>query len=217
MLMSDDKRLLNRLGRDGGWTRLWGRASCAPVVYRRNCRLPTGRRFPTCHTKYTVIMAAGKHRKLLDPGARAPDFHLPRSDGGTVALQEILANGPALIAFFKTTCPVCQLTLPFLARIHKPGTLPVYAVSQDGAEDTREFNREFGVAFPTLLDTERSGYAVSNAFGISTVPTTFLIERDGAISRVIEGWSKREIESLGGLAGAQVFRQGDNVPEWKAG
>jgi len=162
-------------------------------------------------------MAAGKHGKLLAPGSRAPGFRLPRLDGGTVALQEILANGPALIAFFKTTCPVCQLTFPYLERIHQGGTLPVYGISQDDAEDTREFNREFGIAFPTLLDSGRSGYPASNAFGIFSVPTAFLIERDGGISRVIEGWSKREIESLGGLAGVEVFRQGDNVPEWKAG
>jgi peroxiredoxin len=162
-------------------------------------------------------MAAGKQRKLLDPGSPAPDFRLPQLDGGPVALQEILAKGPALIAFYKTTCPVCQLTFPFLERIHKGGTLPVYAVSQDGAEDTREFNREFGIALPTLLDSARSGYAVSNAFGISSVPSMFLIGRDGVVARVIEGWSKRDIESLGELAGAQVFRQGDNVPEWKAG
>jgi peroxiredoxin len=162
-------------------------------------------------------MGAAKQRKLLDPGSRAPDFRLPRLDGGTVALQEILASGPALIAFFKTTCPVCQFTFPFLARIHKPGTLSVYAVSQDDAEDTREFNRQFGLAIPTLLDTGPSGYPVSNAFGISSVPTAFLIDRDGAISRVIEGWSKRDIESLGSLTGVEVFQQGDNVPAWKAG
>jgi peroxiredoxin len=162
-------------------------------------------------------MAGGKHGKLLDPGSRAPEFRLPRLDGGTAALQEIVANGPALIAFFKTTCPVCQLTLPFLERIHKAGTLPVYAISQDDAEDTREFNREFGLTLPTLLDSARSDYQASNAFGISSVPSMFLIERGGGIARVIEGWSKRDVESLGGLAGAQVFRQGENVPEWKAG
>jgi peroxiredoxin len=162
-------------------------------------------------------MAAGKHGKLLDPGSPAPEFRLPRLDGGAVALREILANGPAVIAFFKTTCPVCQLTFPFLERIHKGGTLPVYAISQDDAGDTAEFNREFGLTLPTLLDSGRSGYPVSNAFGISSVPTAFLIEGDGSIARVIEGWSKRDIESLGELADAQVFRQGDNVPEWKAG
>jgi peroxiredoxin len=162
-------------------------------------------------------MAAGKYRKLLDTGSRAPEFRLTRLEGGTTALEEILADGPAVIAFFKTTCPVCQLTFPFLARIHRPGTLAVYAVSQDDVRDTKEFNREFGVALPTLLDSERSGYQASNAFGISTVPTAFLIERDGRISRVMEGWNKREIESLGRLAGVEAFRQGDNVPEWKAG
>jgi peroxiredoxin len=162
-------------------------------------------------------MVGGKHGKLLEPGSRAPDFRLPRLDGGMTALPEILANGPAVVAFFKTTCPVCQLTLPFLERIHKGGTLPVYAISQDNAEDTREFNRQFGVALPTLLDTGRSGYPVSDAYGISSVPTTFLIERDGGISRVIEGWSKREVEWLGGLAGVEAIRQGDNVPEWKPG
>ena len=162
-------------------------------------------------------MAGGKHGKLLAPGSTAPDFRLPRLDGGTATLQEVIANGPAVIAFYKTTCPVCQFTFPFLERIHKAGTLPVYAVSQDDAEDTREFNREFGLTLPTLLDSGRSGYAVSEAFGISSVPSAFLIERDGGIARVIEGWSKRDIESLGGLAGAEVFRQGENVPEWKAG
>ena len=162
-------------------------------------------------------MAAGKQRKLLDSGSRAPDFRLPRLEGGTTALQEMLANGPAVIAFFKTTCPVCQLTLPFLERIHQGGTLPVYAISQDDAEDTREFNRQFGITLPMLLDTGRSGYPVSDAFGISSVPTTFVVERDGGISRVIEGWSKREIEWLGGLAGVEAIRQGDNVPEWKPG
>jgi peroxiredoxin len=159
----------------------------------------------------------GKQRKLLDPGSRAPDVRLPQLDGGTIALQEILAHGPALIAFFKTTCPVCQLTFPFLERIHKGGTLPVYAISQDDAEDTREFNRQFGLTLPTLLDTGRSGFPASNAFGISSVPSMFLIESDGGIARVIEGWSKREIESLAGLAGVEAIRRGDNVPEWKPG
>ena len=45
----------------------------------------------------------------------------------------------------------------------------------------------------------------------------FLVEPDGAISHVIEGWQKRELEWLGGKAGASPFRPGENVPEWKAG
>jgi peroxiredoxin len=161
-------------------------------------------------------MAAWKQRQLPKVGSRAPDFRLPRLDGGEITLAEIAAGGPALVVFFKITCPVCQLTLPFLERIHSPA-LPIYGISQNGADETSEFNREFGVTFPVLLDTEESGYPVSNAFGISSVPSMFLVEKDGTVSRVFEGWRKREIEWLGGQAGVNPFRPSDYVPEWKAG
>jgi peroxiredoxin len=161
-------------------------------------------------------MALWKRRRILEPGARAPEFRLSRLDGGETTLAEIAAHGPALLVFFKVTCPVCQFTLPFLERIHA-GALPIFGISQNDAERTREFNREFGVTFPVLLDTEESGFPVSNAFGISSVPTMFLVESDGTISQVMEGWRKTEIEWLGGKAGVQPFRPSDYVPEWKAG
>ena len=162
-------------------------------------------------------MAARHQRKPLSPGARAPEFRLSRLDGGESTLQELVANGPVLLAFFKISCPVCQLTFPYLERLHIPGAIPIYGVSQNDEEDTRWFNSEFGVTFPTLLDREEDDFPASNAFAISSVPTLFLIERDGTISRTIEGWVKQDVESLGGLAGVPVFREGDNVPAWKAG
>jgi peroxiredoxin len=157
-------------------------------------------------------MAARKQPKLLEARSRAPEFRLPLLDGGITTLPEILVPGPALIAFFKVTCPICQLTLPYLERIHAAGTLRIYSVSQNAACDTRDFNQDFHLTFPTLLDSEDDGFPASNAFGISTVPTLFLVEPEGVISRVIEGWQKKEMAALGLL-----FRQGDNVPEWKAG
>lgn len=162
-------------------------------------------------------MAARHHHKTLEPGARAPDFRLARLDGGEATLHDLLVNGPILLAFFKISCPVCQMTFPFLERLHTPGRLPIYGVSQNGPEDTRDFNRRFGITFPMLLDSEESDFPASNAFGLSTVPTLFLIERDGYISRVIEGWSKQDIEWLGGIAGVAPIHHDDNVPAWKAG
>jgi len=162
-------------------------------------------------------MAARKQPRLLEAGSRAPDFRLSLLDGATTTLAEILARGPALLAFFKVSCPICRLTFPYLERLHAAGALPIYGISQNPARDTREFNEDFGVTFPILLDAEDDGFPASNAFGISSVPSLFLVEPDGAVSRVIEGWQKKEMESLGARAGAAVFRQGDNVPEWKAG
>jgi peroxiredoxin len=162
-------------------------------------------------------MAWGRKPKLLHPGDPAPAFRLERLEGGEAALEELLVTAPVLLVFFKASCPVCQLTLPFLDRVRSAGRLPIYAISQNSPEDTREFNRHFGVALPTLLDREDRGFPASNQFGISSVPALFLVERDGTISRVIEGWQKQEIEKLGALAGVNPFRPEENVPQWKAG
>ena len=162
-------------------------------------------------------MSFEKKRQLLALGAAAPDFRLTRLNGGEVSLRDILSRGPALLAFFKVNCPVCQLTFPYLERVQSPDRLPVYGISQNCPEDTRDFNQRFGVTFPTLLDTERSGFPVSNAFGISSVPTMFLVESDGSISRVIEGWRKSEMMQLGAQTGVNPFQPGDSVPESKAG
>ena len=160
---------------------------------------------------------AARQPKLLQAGSRAPDFRLKRLAGGEASLWDLIANGPILLAFFKVTCPVCQLTFPFLERIQTPGTLAIYGISQHGPEDTREFATEFGVNLPILLDEEDAGFPVSDAFGISSVPTMFLVERDGTISHVMEGWKRKEIEWLGAKAGVNPIHEGENVPAWKAG
>lgn len=162
-------------------------------------------------------MASRGQPRLPEPGTPAPAFHLELLSGGATTLAEILAGGPALLAFFKISCPVCQMTFPFLERIHAAGTVRIFGISQNDAADTREFNREFGVTFPTLLDSEESGFPASNAYGISSVPTLFLVAPDGAISHVIEGWRKKEMEGLAGRTRASLFRPGEYVPEWKAG
>jgi peroxiredoxin len=162
-------------------------------------------------------MSLAKQRRLLAPGAPVSDFRLPLLGGGETTLRDLISKGPALLAFFKVSCPVCQLTLPFLQRIQSSGRLPIHGVSQNDARDTLDFHHRFGVTFPSLLDSEEAGFVVSNAFGISSVPTLFLIETDGSIARVIEGWSKSEVERLGALAGVKLFQPNDSVPEWKAG
>jgi peroxiredoxin len=162
-------------------------------------------------------MASRRQRPLLDPGARAPGFRLSRLEGGEATLAELAAGGRVLLVFFKVTCPVCQMTMPFLERMHGSGTLAICAISQNDARDTREFNGSFGVTIPTLLDSEDEDFPASNAYGIASVPTMFLVEGDGKISRVTEGWSKLDMEALGAAVGMALFRADDDVPAWKAG
>jgi peroxiredoxin len=165
-------------------------------------------------------MAAYRQNRMLTPGERAPDFDLRDDHGHTRSLRELVKSGPVLVAFFKTTCPVCQLAFPFLDRIHRGQPMPlisVFGVSQDDAEATREFTDEFGVAFPILFDTADTAYPASNAYGISHVPSMFLVEPDGVISWTMEGFEKKALETLGAKAGVATFTARDQVPVFKAG
>jgi peroxiredoxin len=153
---------------------------------------------------------------MLAAGAAAPSFDLEDISGGRQALSEILSHGPALIALYKVSCPVCQLTLPYLERI-AAGSLQVVAISQDDEPGTQRFGETFHVTMPTLLDRAEAGYPVSNGFGISRVPSLFLVEPDGVISLASEGFVKRDLEAIGQRAGIVPFRPEENVPEWKAG
>src|SRR5579864_1824955 len=101
----------------------------------------------------------GKHKQaMVEAGAHAPSFHLKALDGQTTSLDDLQAKGPALLAFFKVSCPVCQLAMPYLERLSTSSSVKVIGISQDDAADTREFNRRFGVTFPTLLDSSKEKY-----------------------------------------------------------
>ncbi len=107
---------------------------------------------------------------LVAAGAKAPSFRLAGLDGSTRSLEEILAAGPALLAFYKISCPVCQLTAPYLERLAANNlerlvannALQVIGISQDDASATRSFANRFGLTFPTLLDSSEDNYPASN-------------------------------------------------------
>ncbi len=153
---------------------------------------------------------------MLAPGDKAPAFLLENIAGGTQSLSGLLQQGPVLLAFFKVSCPVCQLALPFLDRIGK-GSLPVVAISQDNESATRQFHKTYGISLPTLLDRSETRYPASNLFGIQHVPTMFLVEPDGMISTVVEGFRKADLESIGLRSGIVTFKATESVPAWKAG
>jgi peroxiredoxin len=154
---------------------------------------------------------------MLEAGVRAPSFELKSLSGGKQSLEDILGKGPALLAFYKVSCPVCQLAAPYLERLAAGSGLQVVGISQDDDSATKGFNQRFGVTFPTLLDQSKENYPASNAYGIASVPSLFLVEKDGGIARAFSGFSKRDFEAVGQLAGVKPFLPEDNVPEWKAG
>ena len=148
----------------------------------------------------------------LESGATAPDVSLVDADGARRTLASLLATGPVLLAFFKVSCPTCQLTLPFLGRL-AGGSLQIVPVSQDSPAATRRF----GLTLAALYDREEDGYPASNAFGITNVPSLFLVEQDRRIAWDLLGFHRQQLEVLAGRSGQPIFYAGDMVPELKAG
>jgi peroxiredoxin len=162
----------------------------------------------------------------LTVGATAPEFELKTLDGKQFALANELARGPVVLAFFKVSCPTCQYALPFFERLHKAYAgkgVTLVGISQNDARDTSAFIKEFGVTFPILLDDTNS-YPVSNAYGLTNVPTIFWIAQDGEIEVSSVGWVKadfaeinRRMAEAGKLAPAAVFKPGEDVRDFRAG
>lgn len=162
----------------------------------------------------------------LMAGVQAPEISLKSLDGKSFSLKEALKQGPVVAAFYKVSCPVCQMAFPYVERLFqaygRSGKLTVVGVSQDGAADTKAFNSEFGVTLPVLLDEK--GYPVSSAYKLTNVPTIFLISPDGEIESTTVSWSKAEMEELNqklaaitGTAPSQLFRAGEKVPDFRPG
>ena len=167
----------------------------------------------------------GSKMAVLSAGAKAPAFALESADGKKASLTDALKKGPVVAAFFKVSCPTCQFTAPFLERLHESYAgekFTLWGISQDDAADTREFCQEFEVEFPALID-ER-GYPVSNQYGITNVPTVFLIAPDGKIQESCVGFSKNDLEKMAAAAAratgtppTSFFKPGEVIPDFKPG
>jgi peroxiredoxin len=172
------------------------------------------------------VFGGSKDMAALPAGTKAPDFSLPAPDGSKFSLQGALAQGPVLVAFFKVSCPVCQYTFPYLERLyqaHGGKKITIVGISQDNQQNTAAFLKEYGVTFPTLLD-DADGYAVSNSYGLTNVPSLFLIGQDGEIEISSVGWVKQDVEDIHRKLGAaqqiqlaEIFKPGEDVRDFRAG
>ncbi len=161
----------------------------------------------------------------LIAGQPAPEFSLKALGGKEHSLAQLLESGPVVAAFFKISCPVCQFTFPFLQRLHErfhDSHITFVGISQDDSRPTLQFNREHRVSFLTLLDTHP--YPISDAYGLTNVPTILLIEPDRTITTICIGFGKSDLENIAlnlaernKIARTPLFRPDEIVPAYKPG
>ena len=170
-------------------------------------------------------MGKQDHMTNIVAGNMAAGFSLKSLDNKDYSLNALLEHGPVVAGFFKVSCPVCQFTFPFLERLYKRyggDGVTFLGISQDDARATQNFAKEYGVTFPLAVD--ENGYPVSNAYGLTNVPTVFLIDTDGTVKVSCMGFDKKDLENIAThlaerkkISLAPLFRSDEVVPANKPG
>lgn len=122
-------------------------------------------------------------------GFTAPDFELKTNSGDQIALRD-LRGKIIILNFWASWCPPCRAEMPAFQQIVEeyPETdlivLGVNSTSQDSLVDVERFVQEYQLKFTIPLDTQ--GQA-SRSYHVHSLPTTFFIDRDGVVQKVIVG------------------------------
>lgn len=121
-------------------------------------------------------------------------------DGNPVHLSDIVGTADyVLVDFWASWCGPCRRLIPELkelyAEYYPTGKLQIVGISVDAQEaDWLKALEEEQMPWPQLHDLKEEPYYPSKAYGISAIPTTFLIDREGKI--VARNASEEEIAEI---------------------
>jgi peroxiredoxin len=150
----------------------------------------------------------------LSPGDRAPTFILPDASTGE-DVTNTWRDGPTVVAFFKVTCPVCQMAAPKVQALADGGAR-VVAIGEDPAPRLTAYARDYGQAVPTV--SEPPPYRVSDAYDVVAVPTLFLVDEDGTVADAVSGWDRERWNQVAASVGVgPVSTPGDGLPPYRPG
>jgi peroxiredoxin len=136
------------------------------------------------------------HSRALE----APDFSLPDLDGNSRHLSS-LRGKVVLLHFWATWCPPCRAAMPSLEALYqeyKHQGFEVLAVASDarGGEVVQPFVAKHRLTFLSLQDTNSH---VTRLYGVTTLPTTYVLDREGRLVTVEVGnrdWTTAEARAL---------------------
>lgn len=101
-------------------------------------------------------------------------------NGNEVKLED-LSGKPVLLNFWATWCGYCIMEMPDLEEAYKKyGDEIQFLIvnTDDGIKNGEEFIKTKGYTFPTYYDLE---YKAAIAYGITSIPRTIAIDKDGNV------------------------------------
>ena len=145
----------------------------------------------------------------LEPGEQAPPVALPTARG-PLSIDDLLETSAArgvLIAFFKTTCPTCAMTMPLVATLghHLHDDMPIVAIAEDALAPATAWLHDLGFRGEVASDAYAS-YATARRFGVRVLPTVVLLAGDRSVKATLEGWDRSKFNQLANRAAELAAR-----------
>lgn len=131
-------------------------------------------------------------------GLGAPDFQLRDTEGRTWDLSS-LRGKVVLLNFWASWCDSCKEENPSLQALvnsEKGNEKFVFAsvLYKDDPSKAIEYMKKNGIEFPLLIDNKN----VSSAYGLTGVPETFIIGKNGIVREKVIGpirWDTPEVRA----------------------
>lgn len=123
----------------------------------------------------------------IQEGDEAPDFLLMDLSGEERQLSDYKGKG-VFLNFWGTWCEPCKEEMPHMEKMsqeYKEKGVEILAVNVGESDfQVRTFMEQYKLTFPIVID---SGKEVQKAYGINPLPTTFMINPEGKVEKIIVG------------------------------
>jgi len=119
------------------------------------------------------------NRDGLKAGTPAPDFRLPRLEGGELSLTE-LRGRMVLLVFSSPNCGPCNTLAPRLEEFHRQEPdLELVMISRGEPGENHDKVKEHGLTFSVLLQKQ---WEVSRVYAMFATPVAYLIDPAGVLT-----------------------------------
>ena len=128
-------------------------------------------------------------------------IELKDQNGNTVNIEKEFKGKVVFLNFFATWCPPCKQEIPDIEKLYEDNgfnknDVAVVAVASPGQgreqdeAGVKKFIDEMGIKYPVLMDTTGE---VFGKYQVYSLPTTFLIDKEGKIYGYVTGGITRDV------------------------